>query len=288
MIVRGWLHGNTVVLPGPRPALIDTGYVTGAAALIERVEALGGFPIESLAEILLTHVHSDHAGGCAALQRRSDARTRAHPDCATLVREWDPRKLWLEGIEQRLPRFRIDGILTPGDRVVAGGLEWEIIDAPGHATGGLCFYSRARKLLITGDALWRDGFGLLNVPIEGARCIELTRRTLDSLARLEVELVIPGHGRPFRDFDDALARARRHLAMYRDDPRGAWRRGLRSSVAFWLLANPGAPRRELEDMLRAALPGRSLEPLLESLLARGIMVEEATRVFPGARLQRID
>ena len=41
-------------------------------------------------------------------------------------------------------------------------------------------------------------------------------------------------------------------------------------------------------MLRAALPGRSLEPLLESLLARGIMVEEATRVFPGARLQRID
>ncbi len=288
VIVRGWLHGNTVVLPGPRPAIIDTGYVTGVDELIERVEALGGFPIASLAEILLTHVHSDHAGGCAALQRRGAARTLAHPDCAALVREWDPRKLWLEGIEQRLPRFRIDGILTPGDRVVAGELAWELIDAPGHATGGLCFYCRERKLLITGDALWRDGFGLLNVPVEGARCLELTRRALESLAALDVELVIPGHGRPFRDFAGALARAREHLAMYRDDPRRAWRRGLRSSIAFWLLGNAGAPRRDFEAMLRAALPGRPLAPLLEGLAARGIMVEETDRVFPGARLHRID
>ncbi|MCB9749137.1 MAG: MBL fold metallo-hydrolase [Myxococcales bacterium] len=289
VIARGWLHSNTVVLPGPAPAIIDTGYVTGVEELIDRVEALGGFPIASLATVLLTHVHSDHAGGCAELQRRAPARTWAHPDCAALVRDWDPRRLWLEGMGQRMPRFRIDDALTPGERVTAGGIEWELIDAPGHAVGGLCFYARARKLLISGDALWRDGFGILNIPLEGPETIALTRRTLDVLSTLDVELVIPGHGRPFRDFQAAIARARRRLADYVEAPEQTARRNLRASLAFWLLANPGVPRAALERLLRdAPFPAGPVAPLIAALTSSGVLVERDDRVYPGARLRRLD
>ncbi|EDM76785.1 putative beta lactamase protein [Plesiocystis pacifica SIR-1] len=89
------MHGNVVMITrgAQAPVLIDTGYCTGIAELIEAFEAATGQPIAALRDILLTHVHSDHAGGCAELQRRYGCRVHASAVCRSLIEAWDERHL---------------------------------------------------------------------------------------------------------------------------------------------------------------------------------------------------
>ena len=65
------------------------------------------------------------------------------------------------------------------------------------------FHAPRERILISGDALWEDGFGVLFPQLSGRECtFAETRRTLDSIAALDLRLVIPGHGEPF----EAVAR----------------------------------------------------------------------------------
>ena len=206
-LVRGWLHGNVVALPGPVPTLVDSGYHTGSDEVWSFAnEALGGRP----AQLLLTHVHSDHAGGVAALRERGVDRVLAHPDAQRIVAAWDEPALWLGATQQHLPRFRIDGPLP--EEVMAGDRPWRVLEAPGHATGGVMFLDERSGVLISGDALWEDGLGAVNPWIDGEERFTLARTTLDRIASLDVRWVVPGHGEPFTDVRGALARARSRLA----------------------------------------------------------------------------
>ena len=66
---RGWLSSNNLLCLGESPALIDTGHVKHADETVRQVrQALGDQP---LADIAHTHLHSDHCGGNAALQKTS-------------------------------------------------------------------------------------------------------------------------------------------------------------------------------------------------------------------------
>ena len=56
VLCRGWLHGNSVLLPGTPSAIIDTGYHIGAADLIDAFEATGA-RLADLSMVLLTHIH---------------------------------------------------------------------------------------------------------------------------------------------------------------------------------------------------------------------------------------
>ncbi|MCB9679220.1 MAG: MBL fold metallo-hydrolase [Alphaproteobacteria bacterium] len=248
MLVRGWLHGNVVALAGDAPAVVDSGYATGADALL-------GFA--GRCEVLaLTHAHSDHAGGAAALVGRFGCPVLAHRDVAGLVERWDPRELWLEGTGQELPRFRVDRVL--GDRVELAGEAWHVVETPGHAVGGVSFFRERDGVLITGDALWEDGFGLLNPWYDPPGVLERTALALDALAELTPSVVIPGHGEPFTDFAGALSRARGRLAhLAAGHPAGsaeaeaalygARNRALvlRNLLGFWRLLHPDATDAEV-------------------------------------------
>ena len=63
-----WLSANQILFTGfSSTALVDSGYATRAEATVARVcQALGGRPLDALYN---THLHSDHCGGNAALQR---------------------------------------------------------------------------------------------------------------------------------------------------------------------------------------------------------------------------
>src|SRR4030095_8727145 len=73
VLERGWLCSYSVLCfdaPGDA-TLVDRGYVTNAAQLETLVaHTLGG---RRLTRIVNTHLHSDHCGGNAALQRRYGA-----------------------------------------------------------------------------------------------------------------------------------------------------------------------------------------------------------------------
>ena len=234
MFVRGWLHGNVVQVGG---SVVDTGYHSGTPGLLD-------FLGEALPEtVVLTHVHADHAGGVAALQQRRGCAVFAHADAAALVQDWDTRGLWLVDTGQELPRFRVDATLAHGDSVAIGGRPWTVLHTPGHATGGLSFFDAHHGLLITGDALWERGFGLLDPWVDGEGVFEAAAQALAHIAEIDPCWVIPGHGPPFSQLAPALDHARSRLDYLERNRDRLLAQVLRNGLGFAMLARPelGAP-----------------------------------------------
>jgi glyoxylase-like metal-dependent hydrolase (beta-lactamase superfamily II) len=100
----------------------------------------------------------------------------------------------------------------------------------------LAYYNPEKRLLISGDALWQNGFGVIFPELLGAADgLAATRATLDMLGRLPLAAVIPGHGSPFADVDAALERAFRRLAGFvAQIDRLAWH-AIKVIVSFALL-----------------------------------------------------
>lgn len=84
---------------------------------------------------------------------------------------WDDGAFWVRYADQFTPRFEFTDTLSPGDVFAAAEAEWHTLAAPGHAAGALIFYLPKRRLLITGDALWEHGMGVI-LPLYG----DLNRR----------------------------------------------------------------------------------------------------------------
>ncbi|WP_313069673.1 MBL fold metallo-hydrolase [Melaminivora sp.] len=215
---RGWLSANNILFAGPGPAtLIDSGYHTHAAQTVALVEsALGGAP---LARLLNTHLHSDHCGGNALLQQRwPDVQTLIPPGQFAQVRDWDPVALSYVPTGQQCPPFRADGTLEPGQEVELGGRRWQIHAAPGHDRHAVLLFEPGTRVLISGDALWENGFGVVFPELEGEGAFAEVGATLDVIERLAPLVVIPGHGGVFGDVPAALARARKRLEGFVASP----------------------------------------------------------------------
>ena len=83
MLERGWLSSNNVLLDGDDGAtLIDSGHCVHAEQTVALLrQQLGAQPLR---ELINTHLHSDHCGGNAALQREwqvADARAQRQLEC---------------------------------------------------------------------------------------------------------------------------------------------------------------------------------------------------------------
>ena len=235
VLERGWLSANNVLLfDGAEAVLVDSGYVSHAAQTVALLRAaLVG---RQLGRLINTHSHSDHIGGNASVQRAFGCSITVPVGMEHAVTQWDEAALLLSTAAQSGERFAVDATLAPGDRFVAGELEWQAIAAPGHDMDALTYYNTERRILISGDALWRDGFGILFADVLGTGDgIGEARRTLEAIGRLAVDAVIPGHGAPFAEFDDALERAFARLRAFEADGARMARNAIRACVTFKLL-----------------------------------------------------
>ena len=207
-----------VVLRGDRDvAIVDSGYCTHSGQTLALVAAgAGGLPVATLVN---THLHSDHCGGNAALQRQyPGVRTLIPPGLAAAVQAWDEDALTYRPTGQQCPRFRFDDIVTPGSEVRLGALEWEVHAAPGHDPHSVILFERESRTLISADALWERGFGVVFPELEGVHAFDEVAATLDLIEQLRPSVVVPGHGPVFSDLDAALKVARGRLSAYRADP----------------------------------------------------------------------
>ena len=245
---RGWLSSNNILLFDGADAatLIDSGYIKHAAETVQIVgEALG---TRRLARLLNTHVHSDHIGGNAAVQAAFGCRIAVPAGHAKPIHDWDEDALLLEPLSQRAEPFRADGVLEAGEEIVAGELSWRLFAVPGHDMDALAFYNADRQILIPGDALWENGFGVIFPELVGRPGgFAATRATLDALARLPVRWVIPGHGRPFADVDAALTRAYGRLDALESDPERFARNALKVVLSFALMDRGRIRRDDLPE-----------------------------------------
>ena len=235
VLERGWLSSNNILIDnGDGCTLIDSGYVAHAAQTLQLLQhALGG---KLLVRLINTHCHSDHMGGNAAVQSVHGCRTSIPVGEAPAIGAWDDATLMLSYTGQSAERFSYDDTLAAGDRLQLGGLEWEALAAPGHDPHALIFYAPAARILISGDALWENGFGLIFQELFGQTGgYADTRATLETISRLDIATVIPGHGAPFGNIERSLATAFQRLDAYERDPAKLARHALKVMLSFSLM-----------------------------------------------------
>jgi glyoxylase-like metal-dependent hydrolase (beta-lactamase superfamily II) len=211
VLERGWLSSNNVLLldDDGRATLVDTGYVTQKEQTLALVRhALAGRP---LARIVNTHLHSDHCGGNAELGRAFGATIHIPPGHADAVSRWDEEELTFRATGQQCDRFVHDGVIEPGTALRMGGMDWRVYAAPGHDPHSVVLWAAEPAILISADALWSNGFGVIFPELEGESGFAEQRAVLELIASLAPRLVIPGHGAPFSDVDAALKRAHARL-----------------------------------------------------------------------------
>ena len=277
VLERGWLSSNNILIQGSHTtALVDSGYATHAPQTVALVRAaLGQRPLDLLVN---THLHSDHCGGNAALQAAWPAlRTAIPPGLARHVRDWDAEALTYAPTGQSCPPFTYDTLLEPGTDIRLGDRLWQVHAAPGHDTHSVILFDPAERILISADALWERGFGVVFPELEGDDAFDELGETIDLIESLAPALVIPGHGRLFTDVPAAIAFARTRLQGFVADPARHTRHAAKVLLKFRLLE---VQRQPLADfvawavatpyfavMARSQGPGADLAVWLGELVA---------------------
>jgi glyoxylase-like metal-dependent hydrolase (beta-lactamase superfamily II) len=251
-------HVNVYLLQdGDGFTLIDTGLQTGESrqTLHQKLAGLK-VAVERINRILITHIHPDHFGLAAELREQAGAELVIHrlevalmepryaraEDLVHDVAEW----LRTNGVPPAEAEFvksasmaarefvkvvEPDVLLEGAERLAIDGSELEVVWTPGHSPGHCCFYWPSRRLLFSGDHLLpkiSPNIGLH--PQSGADPLDDYLDSLERIEQLEVELVLPAHGDPFREHRERIAVIKRHhderkaalLALTRGGARTGW------------------------------------------------------------------
>jgi glyoxylase-like metal-dependent hydrolase (beta-lactamase superfamily II) len=232
---RGWLSANNVLMQDEHSAtLVDSGYVAHQAQTLALVQhALQGRTLDQLAN---THLHSDHCGGNRALQAQYPAlKTWIPPGLSQAVQHWREEELSYQPTGQNCPAFAFTGLLQPGHTHRWADMDWQVHAAPGHDPHSVILFAPEHRLLMSADALWQNGFGVVFPELEGVAAFDEVAQTLDLIERLDPATIIPGHGAVFTEVAPALALARSKLEGFAQNPERHARYGAKVLLKFKLL-----------------------------------------------------
>jgi glyoxylase-like metal-dependent hydrolase (beta-lactamase superfamily II) len=216
--------------------LIDCGMNTEPSfnALERALEGVG-VTWPEIRSILLTHIHPDHMGlvrrvmsltGAPLMLHRADARMLAEIAQVTRFLAWQHQVFVASGVpeqmlaaldathsevEKSLYRLDPDVTLEGGETIETAAGELRVVWTPGHSPGHVCLYQPQRRLLFSGDHIlehispnigWHDNHDALGDYLA----------SLDRIAALEVDLILPSHGAPFTGHREWVAKTRAHHA----------------------------------------------------------------------------
>ena len=146
----------------------------------------------TLAKILVTHGHIDHAGGVAALVERTGVPVEG---------PHEEDRFWIDGMPQQSKMFGFPNVrsfvptrwLQGGDKVQFGDVELDVLHCPGHTPGHVVFFHAPSRLAQVGDVLFQGSIGRTDFP-KGNHA-DLIASITDKLLPLGDEMTfIPGHG----------------------------------------------------------------------------------------------
>lgn len=234
---RGWLSANNIFHFGEDDAsLVDSGYCAHQNLTLDLVRnALKKDKLPKLNKLVNTHLHSDHCGGNAGLTKAFNCQVYIPAAEELAVKNWDSDLLSYDNLGQECPQFAYHGVLIPGEEILLGRYLWKILAAPGHDPHSVMLYQADQRILISADALWEEGFGVIFPELWGEAGFEEVAQTLDLIESLPVNIVIPGHGAPFIDVTKSLATARSRLDYLASDPDRNARHGAKVLLKYRLL-----------------------------------------------------
>lgn len=180
---------HTWLLTGAMPTLIDAG--VGMAAHLDGIASALDAVGQSLAQVLVTHAHPDHASGAAPVADRWPG---------VMLRKFP----WPEADA----RYPVNWMPLADDELVdAGSVRLRVVHTPGHSPDHLCFWHDGSRTLFGGDLLILDG----TVVVPGTRGGDLASylASLARVAALRPEQVLPAHGPVI---DDPLGLIERYSA----------------------------------------------------------------------------
>ena len=189
-------RGNTTyLLTGAVPTLIDAG--VGREPHLDALAALLG-PGVPLAQVVVTHAHTDHASGAPSVSSR-------YASAVFLKFPWPERDRGIDVAWRAL---------ADGERIRAGDDEIEVVHTPGHAPDHICLWHAPTRTLFGGDLLVAG----TTVLVPGGRGGHLASylASLERVRRLAPSLVLPAHGPVIRD---PIALIDRYLAHRADRER---------------------------------------------------------------------
>jgi len=232
---RGWLSANNVLLLDADSAtLVDSGYVTHQAQTLALVQQ--GLQGRTLDQLVNTHLHSDHCGGNQALQAHyPDLKTWIPPGLSQAVQHWREDALSYQPTGQNCPPFAFTGLLQPGSTHRWADMDWQVHAAPGHDPHSVILFAPEHRLLMSADALWQNGFGVVFPELAGVAAFDEVAQTLDLIEQLDPATIVPGHGAVFTEVGPALALARSKLESFAQNPERHARYGAKVLLKFKLL-----------------------------------------------------
>ena len=231
-------HVNAYLIKGDDGyLLIDTGWNTEEVfhSLKQQLDELH-VNFTEIHQILITHIHPDHYGMAGRLKELSHAKITLHHLEGNLIKtRYANRDKLLNQINQWL---RINGVpsneliklqMTPpewiksvipvlpdvslhGDETLTvNSFSFKVIWTPGHSPGHICLYEPTHKILISGDHILAATTP--NISLNSQSSSNPLGDYLNSLGlvkQLEVNLVLPGHEKPFTGLRERVEELIRH------------------------------------------------------------------------------
>jgi glyoxylase-like metal-dependent hydrolase (beta-lactamase superfamily II) len=226
-----------MVKSGDDLLMIDCGWNTDAAheALAEGMKEHGATPAD-ITKLFITHVHPDHYGMAGRLKRDSSCEVLIHEKDAEVI---NSRYLAPKGLTDAMSGFMVahgvppldttsmargsmnmldavsavppDTELKGGETIHVGSFYFEVIWTPGHSPGHICLYEPNHKVLFTGDHILPTITPNVSIHTQthGSPLGDYMA-SLDKLANLDVEYVLPAHEFDTRELKKRIIEIEHH------------------------------------------------------------------------------
>ncbi len=181
-------NANSYVIKSGQVVLVDPGHMEFLNHLFQSMR-LDGIHEDTIEGVIVTHAHPDHLEGLGAFVQKPVWTALGALDEAFL-KGMGADFYRMMGVSP--PEIRLDVLLKEGE-LVLGQERFQVLETPGHSPGSICIYWPAQKALFTGDVVFEMGIGRTDFPGGDQRALV---NSIEKLASLDVELMLPGHGNP--------------------------------------------------------------------------------------------